>query len=500
MEPILTPEQMRKLEKAYMERTGTPSIQLMERAALAVARWAMELAGGPGRTAVFACGSGGNGGDGFAAARLYGQAGGRALVLPVYGEERLAPDAAVNCRLARTAPGVVFIAMEDLPRVGLPGLWVDAVFGIGLSRPLDQRCQDLFARMEADRLLGAPVLAVDIPSGLNGLTGAAFPGAVRASHTLTFQCLKAGHCLADGLDFCGQLRAASLDIPPELLPPDALVHVTPQDAQAQLVPRRRNCHKGQFGHLLVVAGSRGMAGAALMAAQAALRSGAGLVTVACPESALPVIQSGAPCAMALPLPEAEGALAQAAAPLLRRALEGKTAAAVGPGLSLRAHPDSVAAVLESPLPAVVDADALNLIAQSPALKGLLAPRHLITPHPGEAARLLGGTAQGPLDALERLRALGPTVLYKGAATLTAGETGRYIRTSGCPGMAKGGSGDVLTGMLGALLAQGYPVERAAWMGAALHGLAGELAQSQWGHTAMTPWDMIEALPQVWTHG
>ena len=157
-------------------------------------------------------------------------------------------------------------------------------------------------------------------------------------------------------------------------------------------------------------------------------------------------------------------------------------------------------MLESPLPAVVDADALNLIAQSPALKGLLAPRHLITPHPGEAARLLGGTAQGPLDALERLRALGPTVLYKGAATLTAGETGRYIRTSGCPGMAKGGSGDVLTGMLGALLAQGYPVERAAWMGAALHGLAGELAQSQWGHTAMTPWDMIEALPQVWTHG
>ena len=497
MDKILTPRQMREMEQRYMAATGTPSIALMERAAQAVARWAMELAGGPGITAVFACGSGGNGGDGFAAARLYAQAGGRALALPLYGRRDLAADAQINCDRARQTPGVAFVAPGELKRLKTPALWVDAVFGIGFSRPLDALCQSVFARMEEDRLAGAKVLSVDIPSGLNGLTGRADPCAVRATHTLSFQCPKAGHYLEDGLDLCGDLKISPLGIPEAFLPDDALGHATPEAARRLLPPRPRNCHKGTFGHLLLVAGSRGMAGAALMAAQAALNSGVGLVTVACPESLLPVLQLGAPCAIALPLPEAAGALAPAAAPLIADALEGKRAAAIGPGLSRRAHPDVVRAVLEASIPAVIDADALNLIASTPGLKALLSPRHLITPHPGEARRLLGRTAQGPLEAAEALRALGPTVLYKGAGTVIAGPGGRFIRTSGCAGMAKGGAGDVLTGMLGALLARGLDTESAAWAGAALHGQAGELAARRLGETAMTPWDMLGCLSGVW---
>lgn len=500
MELILTPGQMRDLEARYMALTGTASIHLMERAAQAVARWAMELAGGPGRTAIFVCGRGGNGGDGFAAARLYAQAGGRALALPLYGREGLSPDAQVNCQRALSTAGVAFVEMGDLAKLEIPALWVDAVFGIGLSRPLDGLCQRVFARMEQDRLAGAKVLAVDIPSGLDGLTGRADPHSVRATHTITFQCAKAGHCLGDGLDLCGQLKIAPLGIPQDMLPGDALRRAIPQAARQLLPPRSRNSHKGHFGHLLLVVGSRGMAGAALMAAQAALRSGVGLVTVACPESLLSIVQTGAPCAMALPLPEREGAIAQEAAPLLRQALMGKQAVALGPGLSRRAHPQAIEAVLQSPLPAVVDADALNLVALSPGLKALLSPRHLITPHPGEAARLLGQAVVSPLEAAKALAALGPTVVLKGAGTVIVGQAGGYLHTGGCAGMAKGGSGDVLTGMLGALLARGMAVEEAAWAGVALHGLAGEEAARQLGQTAMTPWDMIDCLKRVWGDG
>lgn len=496
MQAVLTPVQMRELEERYMREYGVPSLDLMERAAQEVSASCLELAGDKGRTAAFVCGRGGNGGDGFAAARLYAQIGGRSIVIPLYGTDSLSPDARVNCERARGEAGVAFVDPDALDRLETPAVWVDAVFGIGYGRELDRLCARVFRRMEVDRAAGSPVLSVDIPSGLNGLTGRADSHAVRADRTLTFECPKPGHFLGDGLDLTGELVTAPLGIPGELLPPDALLHYTPAQALAELPLRPRNSHKGQYGHLLIVAGSRGMAGAAQLCAMAALASGAGLVTLAVPTSLLPILQIGVPCAMAVPLPEAGGVLSQEAVPLLEKAMEGKNAVAIGPGLG-RADQEVVGCVLRSGLPTVLDADALNLMARHGELRDLLSRRHLITPHPGEAARLLGAPVTSPLEALERLLGFGAAAVLKGASCLMGGE-GTYIRTCGSSGMAKGGSGDVLTGMIGALLAQGLSTGKAARIGAAIHGRAGEIAARRMGEMAMTPLDMIASLGEAWT--
>ena len=271
--------------------------------------------------------------------------------------------------------------------------------------------------------------------------------------------------------------------------------ITMNDLRAALLPRARDAHKNDFGHLLIIAGSHGMAGAALIATAAALRSGVGLTTVACPQSLLPIVQIAQHCAMCVPLPEEEGAIAEGAVPILEGALAGKTALAIGCGLSLRADAGVVRWALSCGLPAALDADALNRIARDGSLRALLRPRHVITPHPGEAARLLGRSARPCPEDARALNALGCVALLKGAASYIAGEND-WMSASGSVGMAKGGSGDALTGVLGALLAQGYPPETAAWMASEIHGLAGERAAKRLGIVSMTPQDTVDALPDV----
>ncbi|MDO4386967.1 MAG: NAD(P)H-hydrate dehydratase, partial [Clostridia bacterium] len=303
-----------------------------------------------------------------------------------------------------------------------------------------------------------------------------------------------GHWLGGGMDVCGRLAVRDIGIPAKLLPEDVLRLADASDAARALPVRKRTAHKNDFGHLLIVAGSRGMAGAAAMCTRAALRAGAGLTTVACPESCLPILQTLAPEAMCIPLPETDGALNADAVPPLRDALRGKTAVAAGCGLSMRASGECVRAILESGLPAVLDADALNLIAQDASLRQLLHSNCALTPHPGEAARLNGGMLP-TMEAAARLRALGPAVLLKGACSLIVGD-GRFLSVSGSVGMAKGGSGDALTGIVGALLAQRLSPTAALWLGSELHGRAGELAAAEKGAFSMLPTDLIEALPRV----
>ena len=271
--------------------------------------------------------------------------------------------------------------------------------------------------------------------------------------------------------------------------------ILPDDLRAALRPRDPLAHKNDFGHLLIIAGSRGMAGAAILATAAALRSGVGLVTVACPESLTPILQIAQPCAMCLPLPERDGALCEEALPLLQAAFYGKSALAIGCGLSRHASAQIVRVVLESGLPSAVDADALNLIAQEPSLLRLLRDIHVITPHPGEAARLLKRAAKACPEDAHALHALGPIALLKGSVSYICGRN-EYASPSGTVGMAQGGSGDALTGILGALLAQGYAPETAAWMASEIHGLAGEAAARRLGTIAMTPEDTIAALSEV----
>lgn len=480
---------MRALEAECFQR-GARSIDVMEQAAAAVADEILKRLR-PRALVYFACGPGMNGGDGYAAARLYAQKGGRAVVIPLGEEARLTGDALTNCVRAHDTPRVWFRGPEDAGE--RPDAWVDALFGIGLKRPLDGAAARLSERMAADRRAGSLVFAVDIPSGLDATTGRPLGEAVRADVTVTFEHLKAGHVLSAGPEFCGEVVVRPVGLNGDVS--EAARLIEKGDLRGALPPRYRESHKTTFGRLLLVAGSRGMAGAALIAARAAQKCGVGLLTIACPESIVPILQLGAPAATCIPLAEEDGAICESALPALRAALETATAVAIGPGLSRRAHPGAVRIILESGLPVVVDADALNLIAEHPDLMALLKPRHVLTPHPGEAARLIGEKPGNLIEGARRLRALGATVILKGPTSVIAGER-IYLSASGTPGMARGGSGDALTGIAGALLAQRVEPERAAWVADELHGLAGEAAAKKFGEVSMGPMDLVDCLGEV----
>ena len=505
---ILTPEQMRKMEQLYFAGSGVASIEVMEQAASALASLLVERFG-DFRTIFFACGPGGNGGDGLAAARLLKPRG--ADVAFVLAEEPKSPDAIENLRRAREA-GVRELSADSRER---PDVWVDALFGTGLSRAPAGSAAALIRRMNEDRLRhGSKIVAVDIPSGLSGLSGRGFPSAhddtehpgicVHADVTLALRYAKTGHYLNDGLDVCGEVRTANIDIRAtqawrEFL--DATGRNYLFDAPQDFMPQYpRNTHKGERGHVLVVAGSVGMAGAAALCAGAALRSGAGLVTVACPASIVPILQVLEPCAMCAPLPEKDGALSAEAAAPLRELARDKDSIAIGPGLSRRCAPEVLEAVLESKQygklrpPTVIDADALNLLAAHPELQALLDRQCLLTPHPGEARRLLGREMTDLVSDARALAALGAGVVLKSAsrAICASPESPVAISATGCSGMAKGGSGDVLTGMLAGMARTAREPARVC----ELHGMAGVLAEEKYGNACMTSRDLLEMLPEA----
>lgn len=492
---LVTGAQMRALEKRHMQSTGESGLTLMRRASRETAlALASLLHGAEGRVCAFACGSGGNGGDGYGAAAEFARMGGRSIVLELFPDRERTPNAAIMRAEAMARKDIWFTdRIDGMPR---PAAWVDSIFGIGLDRCPSGEAQLVIERMNADRTKGSLLLACDIPSGLNADTGKAFPVCIEADRTVTFECRKAGHVLLDGPDMCGELLVRSIGIDPALFPDNAVRLAEPSDLRAVCAPRRHNTHKGTYGHLLIVAGSFGMAGAACLCANAALRSGAGLVSVACPQSIVPIVQTLAPCAVCVPLPEQNGAISADALPALTAALQGKTAAAVGPGLSRRCSTEIVSAVLRSGLPVIADADALNIVSDA-HLQPLLSGNTVITPHPGEAARLTPLPADDPVAAAKALQGTGCIALYKGAATVIAGSS-VTVSTSGTPGMAKGGSGDVLTGILGALLARGIDPETAAILASEAHGLAGEAAAHDLGEIAMTATDLIDRLHEVWS--
>ena len=488
MLPVLTAAQMRACEQSCFE-SGVRSIDIMENAARALAALINRL---KLDTCVFACGAGGNGGDGYAAARLFAQSGGRAVILKV--AEPRTEDAIRNAARAEEYVFAVtdISALDTLPR---PDAWIDCVFGIGLNREVSGDAKKAIDRMNADRARGSRLISCDIPSGLNADTGEIMGACVKADYTLCLHALKSGLLLSEGKEMCGAIEIAAIGIDAKFMPEDCALLMEKADAVKALPYRRQNAHKNDFGHLLIVAGSRGMAGAACMCALGALRTGAGLVTVACPESIMPIVQITAPSAMCLPLPEENGAISDAALPILSKALAGKTALAVGPGLSRACSEKVIALMLESGMNAVFDADALNIISQNPELIGKINAHHALTPHPGEARRLTGLD----MDAESQLKALvslGCAALVKGATTVISDGKQLVYSRSGCVGMAKGGSGDVLTGMAGALLAQGLDPLRALTAASELHGLAGEEAEKRLGSVSMLPTDIINCICEV----
>ncbi len=505
--PTITPAQMKELETRFMQETGIPGILLMEHAAMGVANALARHVPQSARV-LFLCGPGNNGGDGYAAARIWKMRGGRADVWEVTAEQR--GDAKVNRDLARAFDVRMYGADDYVDQYGYAA-YVDALFGTGLARPIENDAQRMIHAVY-DAIMSAPhkpVIAVDIPSGLDGTTGASLGeegyGILRCTETVTFHRIKQGLLLREGPEFTGKVTVCPILIPENAdvnMDYDGLTLLSPADLAGQF---RRNptSHKGDFGRIVLFCGSRGMAGAAALCANAAMRTGAGLTNILCRESLLPILQTLAPCATCTALPETDGCLTPECADIARRALERADAACIGCGMG---QPPDVLTVLRTfanaACPVVWDADALNLLSQHEELFPLK-EEDVITPHLGEAARLLDGSAdvlsKAPLGTLDRLHDLcGCTVLLKGARTLITDGINSWCNMYGTPAMAKGGSGDVLSGIITALLARKDEFEApllpgglAAAFGAMIHGLAGEAAEKERGENGVLATDLID---------
>ena len=504
---LLTARQVRDLDRRAIEDFGVPGLVLMENAGRAAAeQGAAHFAGSfPGPVLVL-CGKGNNGGDGYVIARHLANRGWQVATLVFAARESVGGDAAVNLEiLLRSGAEVEFVttAADLAAALGRrrPRWLVDAIFGTGLNSEVQGLARQAIEWLNGS---GLPVLAVDIPSGVDADSGRILGAAVRADLTVTFACGKLGQVLYPGSGLVGQLSVADIGMPVSLVDesPDALGFVDASVAAELLPPRPEAGHKGTFGHLLVVAGSVGKSGAAALAAEAGLRSGAGLVTLASGASQQPVLAAKLTEVMTAALPENDGALSQRAGTPVRELWAGKQALALGPGLGLQ--PETVALVRslvgECPLPLVLDADGLNALAGHVEPLARREAATILTPHPGEMARLLGATVRDvEHDRVGAARSFAQqhrvVLVLKGARTLVAFPDGQLrINGSGNPGMASGGMGDVLTGILGGLLAQGLQASEAAVLGVFLHGLAGDRVAARLGDAGLLASDLLRELP------
>ncbi|MEW6324285.1 MAG: NAD(P)H-hydrate dehydratase [Nitrospirota bacterium] len=505
---VVTAKQMQELDRLASERYGVPTARLMERAGEQLLA-ALDARFTPltDKRMLIVAGKGHNGGDGLVLARLLRQ---RQIAVDTYlAAERASLQGLVKDQLTRLeqAGGAVHDRTQwSLDRLreaaSSSDVIVDALLGTGLSAPVEGLYAELIQIINHS---GVPVLAVDLPSGINADTGHVMGSAVRAQITVTFALPKLGLLLHPGAEHAGHVIVGDIGIPQEAVAqlPIVTEQITPAAIGRALAPRAPQQHKGHFGHLLVIAGSVGKTGAAALCALGGLRGGAGLVTIASPSSLNATLEGLVMEAMTAPVAETvDQTIAEAALPAVARLLDGKRAVALGPGLSQHPETQAFARALLPTLtcPTVIDADGLNALAGHEALVAKCRAPMVLTPHPGEMARLLGCSAAqveedrpaAARDAATRYRAW---VVLKGARTLLAAPDGRlWINTTGNPGMATGGTGDVLTGLIGGFLAQSIPLPDAAAAAIYLHGLAGDLAAEQLGQICLIAGDLLDALP------
>lgn len=480
--PVYRTEEVRRIEALAVAQPDPP--RLMERAGLAAAALARDLSAGTGKQVVVLAGPGNNGGDAMVLARHLKRWWFDVAVMFTGEAEKLSADAAQAFHEWRAAGGEV---TTELPRTRDPGLVVDGLFGIGLKRELTGRYAELVGWINA---ANAPVLALDVPSGLESDSGQVLGCAVRASHTMTFIGLKSGLLTLDGPDHAGVLHLATLELDTTALVPPRGSVIGEDVLRRALPPRSLNSHKGSFGSVGIIGGAQGMVGAALLAGRAALKLGAGRVYAGLVDENAVAVDPVQPELMLRRADEILG-------------LDHLTCLAVGPGLGLSESARGLLqAALESGLPLVIDADGLNLLSAQDALRSWLAARNapaLLTPHPAEAARLLGiATAEVQRDRVSAATKLAETyrcgVVLKGAGSICAWPDGTWaVNTTGNPGMASAGMGDVLTGMLAALISQGVTPEAALAAGVYLHGAAADAAvASGCGPVGLTASEVIHA--------
>ena len=508
---LLSAEQSRELDRLSQDKFGIDSYSLMTRAGEAVAdataaRWPEAVRDG----VLVVAGKGNNGGDGLVAARRLHQGGVPVRVVLLGWGTDLRGDASRAHDEFIAAGGTIIQAPDedDLEAAfgDRPGAVIDAIFGTGLNaevRGTPRRAIEMIAA------LGAPVATVDIASGVNSDSGAIMGAAVRAALTVTFGYAKYGHVSYPGAECCGELLVVDIGFAP-----GAIGEIAPRgrflergDVSHLLRPRPANSHKGMYGHPMVIAASRGKSGAALLASRAALRMGAGLVTAAVPDSVQPVVAAGQAELMTEPIAERDGHFAGAAgAAALAHLIQGKNALIVGPGIGLSDDTQELIAWLirdgvAPNRPMVLDADGLNALGAIGCEKaGAARGPILMTPHPGEMARLLRVTnAAINADRIGAARALvdrtGACVLLKGARSVIAGPDGEiFVNSTGNAGMATPGMGDALSGIIGALLGQGMRPIDALALGAFIHGDAADRVAQRIGPVGYITGDVIDELP------
>ncbi len=510
--PILTPAQIRELDRRAIEDCAVPSLTLMQNAAGGIAHAVLELIVRRRlhRTVGIVAGKGNNGGDGFAASMILASHGLEPIVLALYPLKELSKDAAHFYRKAKTQKAVTILdcstpahLRKHFPRVAHCSVLVDGIVGTGFKGEPNGLVADAIACIN-DAGVRSLIVAADVPSGLDATTGKA-EMAVRADITVTMGFCKSGFLLHDAMNYIGSLRVVDIGIPEALS--NKIVSSTrclDSGHVASLLQRRaRISHKGNYGHLLVVGGSAGMSGAPVLCARAALRAGSGLVTVACPEAIQPTVAQGCTEAMTLGLP----AINSAAVGRLKDASQNKKfdAMILGPGLGRDADTqDFVLKALEDlELPMVVDADALFAIASSNfGFKTARSKNIILTPHLGEFAQLLHTTTEkikndwwGKMPTIHANNEA--VVVVKSHITaISDSESGVFISFAGNAGMASAGMGDVLSGVIGSLLGQGLTAMDAAKAGVFIHGSAGDFAFAHKGNYGLIASDVIESIPQA----
>jgi NAD(P)H-hydrate epimerase len=500
---IVSAAEMREIDRVTSERFGVPSLTLMENAGRGVAEHVLAEYPGANKIAVF-CGKGNNGGDGFVAARLlHGKGKAVDVVLLAESNELRGDAAAMYAQLP--LPAIVVRSSAELKKDGVQNalradLVIDAILGTGFKPPVRGLYADAIGAMNS---LEVPIVAVDIPSGADADAMSAQQGTiVRANSVVTFTAPRPAHVF--GALTAGPTAVADIGSPDEAIVSSLKLNViTPKDFGSLIGPRSADSNKGKYGHVLIVGGSVGKAGSVAMAGISALRTGAGLSTVATAKSALSTVAGFHPELMTEPLPETKsGTISIKAVAALRKLAAGKSVLAVGPGISRVPETSSFVRTLvgKSDIPIVLDADGLN--AFEGKTKTLNGDRRtlVITPHPGEMARLAGiSTADVQKDRLSVARGFAREhkliVVLKGHRTLVVQPDGEvWVNTTGNPGMSTGGTGDILTGMVAAMLAQN-PKEPMLSVCAAvyLHGLAGDVMLESVGEYSMVATDLLRGL-------
>lgn len=506
---ILTSAEMREIDRKTIEEIGIPGAVLMENAGIRIAR---EIADRfpclADERIVVVAGKGNNGGDGLVVARHLSSLGAEPTVILLAAGADLRGDAALNFGIAeklglnvKQAPTAE--AWKKARReLFQASIIVDAIFGTGLQKAAG----GVFAAAinDINRARGFTI-AVDIPSGLSSDTPLLIGPAVRADLTIALAAPKISHVLPPAEEYVGTLDVVGIGIPEALFEDPALTRSFVERAEIApfLKKRKRDTHKGTYGHVLVLSGSRGKTGAATLAGRAALRMGAGLVTLGTPAGCLPAIARSTPELMVEPLAETEeGTLSEEAAVRVLELIRGKDAVLIGPGLST--HPSTarlMATILPGiRIPVVIDADGLNIIAGEPGLLARLRAPAVLTPHPGEFARLTGFSTKSVLERRLELASdfavnHGVVLVLKGYRTLIASPDGRVrVNATGNPGMATGGSGDVLSGMIASLIVQEKDLSGAATAAVYVHGLSGDLAASRLGERPLIAGDLLRFLP------